>query len=580
LRIIIVIKKKKMLPINNPPPQTPTSPQKRRRTDDTPSPTPPNIPELSISDLDGVDAKEMFAQTSRGYGFTFDDVIMLPGSISFAVSDVNLNTRLTKGGISLKIPFVSSPMDTVTESRMAISMALEGGMGFIHGHWSIEAQCDEVRKVKRFESGFIRDPVCLKPTDLISDVDRVKNETGFTGIPITELGKAGSKLLGLVTSRDIDFMEDRTRKLSDVMTKRQDLVILREPCTLDEANAELRKRKKGRLPVVDAQDNLVALVSRKDLRKNQDWPNASKNRTTKQLLVGAAISIDDEDDIQLSSARARLEALVEAGVDVVAIEGDAVKQINLLKWSKERFPSLQVVCGNVATASQVRVLCENGADAIRVGVGVGSIATGQLVKAVGRAQMSAVFSASCVAKEFGVPVIADGGVANSGCAIKALALGANCVMMGSLLAGTEESPGVYYFENGMRVKSYRGMMSRDVLDKTQRAKKNGSLITGSGNSSSSSGGGSSSSTRLGGGSNSASDFVVAQGVSGAVVDKGSLHRFVPYQAQSIRHGLQDAGASSLDELHKMLFDGRLRFEVRSSAAQREGGIHDLYSYSR
>jgi IMP dehydrogenase len=260
-------------------------------------------------------------------------------------------------------------------------------------------------------------------------------------------------------------------------------------------------------------------------------------------LVGAAVAIGSSDSLE--EGKARLEALVAAGADVIALEGDHAGQLALLKYAKEKYPSKQIVCGNVATAAQVRHLCQEGADAIRVGVGVGSIATGQLVKAVGRAQMSAVHSAARVGREFGVPVIADGGIANSGCAIKALALGASAVMMGSLLAGTEESPGVYHFENGMRVKSYRGMLSRDVLVK-QHAKKN--------------------------------EFVVPQGVSGAVVDKGSLHRFIPYQAQSIRHGLQDIGAVSVIELHRQLYSGRLRFEVRSPAAQKEGGVHDLHSW--
>jgi IMP dehydrogenase len=494
--------------------------------------------ELPISDLDGVDAQELFATTSRGFGFTFDDLILLPGFIDFTVAQVELSTKLTKNGPTLKLPFVSSPMDTVTEHKMAIAMALEGGLGFIHGHGSVEQQCDEIRKVKRFESGFIRDPVCLGPKNTIEDVDKVKAETGFTGIPVTE----GTKLVGLVTSRDIDFLEDRKKTLAEVMTKADKLVVLKEGCTLEEANARLRESKKGRLPVVDDDFNLVALVSRKDLRKNQDWPNASKDNKTKQLLVGAAVV--NGSMATLEEDKARMDAIVTAGADIIALEGEHAGQLALLKYAKEKYPSKQIVCGNVATAAQVRHLCESGADAIRVGVGVGSIATGQLVKAVGRAQMSAVHSASRVARQFGVPVIADGGIANSGCAIKALALGASAVMMGSLLAGTEESPGAYHFQDGMRVKSYRGMLSRDVLLK--QTKKN--------------------------------EFVVPQGVSGAVVDKGSLHRFIPYQAQSIRHGLQDVGSVSVSELHRQLFSGRLRFEIRSPAAQKEGGVHDLHSW--
>lgn len=513
-----------------------SDPRKRRLSEEGAG---KDIYELDVSELDGVDAEELFSSTARGFGFTFDDLILLPGCIDFTVAQVDLSTKLTKNGPVLKVPFVSSPMDTVTEHKMAIAMALEGGLGFIHAHCSVDVQCDEVRKVKRFESGFIRDPVCLRPTNTIEDVDKLKAETGFTGIPVTD----GTKLVGLVTSRDIDFLEDRKKTLAEVMTKAENLVVLGTGCTLDEANARLRESKKGRLPVVDEHFNLVALVSRKDLRKNQDWPNASKDRKTKQLLVGAAVLVSSADSVD--EQKSRLEALIAAGADVIALEGDHTGQLSLLRYAKTAFPEKQIVCGNVATASQVRTLCENGADAIRIGVGVGSIATGQLVKAVGRAQMSAVYCAARVAREFGVPVIADGGIANSGCAIKALALGASAVMMGSLLAGTEESPGVYHFQDGMRVKSYRGMLSRDVLlkDKTKK-----------------------------------SEFVVPQGVSGAVVDKGSLHRFIPYQAQSIRHGLQDIGAISVSELHKQLYSGRVRFEVRSPAAQKEGGVHDLHSW--
>lgn len=494
--------------------------------------------DLPIAEMDGVDAQELFSKVARGFGFTFDDIILLPGFINFAVADVDLAVKITKNGPKLKAPFCSSPMDTVTEHKMAIAMALEGGLGIIHGNCSMEHQCQEVRKVKRFESGFIVDPVCLRETHKISDIDHIKQDQGFTAIPIT---KEDGTLVGLVTSRDIDFLEDRTQPLSAVMTKREDLVTLKVGCTLEEANIKLKESKKGRLPVVDSEFKLISLVSRKDLNKNQDWPLASKDHTTKQLLVGACVQIESSD---LNDALKRIDALIAAGADVFAFEGDHLQQVELIKLAKQKYPEIQIICGNVATAAQVKLLCESGADGLRVGVGVGSIATGQLVKAVGRAQMSAVHAAARIAKEYGVPVIADGGVGNSGCAIKALSLGASLVMMGSLLAGTEESPGVYHFQDGMRVKAYRGMMSRDVL-KQQK-------------------------TQL--------EFVIPQGVSGAVVDKGSVHKFIPYQAQSVRHGLQDIGTVSIAALHEQLYSGRLRFELRSPAAQKEGGVHDLHSW--
>mmetsp|Transcript_7192 Transcript_7192/g.8657 ORF Transcript_7192/g.8657 Transcript_7192/m.8657 type:complete len:319 (-) Transcript_7192:1525-2481(-) len=304
-----------------------------------------------------------------------------------------------------------------------------------------------------------------------------------------------------------------------------------------------KKAKKSRLPIVDKQFNLVSLVSRKDLLNSRDFPHASKNPETKQLLVGAAVSVKPYEE-----SWKRLEALAEAGVDVVVFEGhggDHQDMLDIIKKAKSAYPNLQVIGGNAVTSSEVYRLIQAGVDAIRVGKGVGSVATGQMVKAVGRAQMSAVYHTARIAKDYGVPVIADGGIKNSGCAIKALCLGASTVMMGSLLAGTEESPGSYYFQDGMRLKKYRGNFSLESLAQGN--------VTGG--------------------------VMLAQGVSGAVVDKGTARRFIPYQAQSIRHGLQDLGIKTIEEVHKSLYDGRLRFEVRSSAAQREGGVHDLHSYA-
>ena len=507
---------------------------------------------LPLEELDGASAAELFSGAAcYGRGFTFDDMIMLPGEIGFGVQDVSLQTQLTRD-ISIKMPFVSSPMDTVTEHRMAIQMALDGGIGIIHKNMPMERQVQEVRKVKRFESGFIVDPVCVRADDAISVLDDIRTQRGFSGFPVTETGQPGSRLLGIVTSRDVDFLEDRTVAVSTVMTPADDLYVLRDGCLLKEANSEIMRTKKGRLPVVDADFKLVSMVTRKDLRKNRDWPHASKHSKTKQLLVGAAVGVNDPEH-----NRQRMEALVDAGVDVVVLDsnqGDSVREIELIRWSKERFPQLQIVGGNVVTMSQVARLIEAGADAIRVGMGVGSVATGQLIKAVGRAQMSAVYHASLVARTIAekqgtrpVPIIADGGIKNSGCIIKALALGASCVMMGSLLAATEESPGEYYFdEKGMRLKEYRGMHSQEVIS-AQRGDR--------------------------------SNVRLAQGVKGAVVDKGSVHRFLLYQAQSVKHGFQDVGVQSIDQLHTYLFNQRLRFEVRSGAAMREGGVHDLAKFS-
>mmetsp|Transcript_15204 Transcript_15204/g.18442 ORF Transcript_15204/g.18442 Transcript_15204/m.18442 type:complete len:522 (-) Transcript_15204:177-1742(-) len=498
---------------------------------------------LAPEDYDGVSAASLFTNTAMARGFTFDDIILLPGHINFDVHSTCLKSKLTKG-ISLSIPMVSSPMDTVTEHKMAITMALEGGIGFIHKNMSVEEQAKEVRTVKRFRSGFISNPVCMSPDNTLEDVDKMIEKKGFSGFPVTVGGDVHSKLLGIVTSRDVDFLEDRSQKLSEVMTPVDKLVVLNTGCTLEEANQKLQESKKSRLPIVDTDFNLISLVSRKDLSKNRDFPYASKNPETEQLLVGAAIGVEPVEDNW-----ARLEALAAAGVDVVVLEGHGgadQKMIHLIQRAKSTYPKLQVIGGNAVTSSEVFKLIEAGVDAIRVGKGVGSVATGQMVKAIGRAQMSAVYHTAKIARDHGVPVIADGGIKNSGCAIKALCLGASTVMMGSLLAGTEESPGSYYFQDGMRLKKYRGNFSLESLSQ----------------------------------GNVSGGVMFAQGVSGAVVDKGTAKRFIPYQAQSIRHGLQDLGIISIEQLHESLYDGRLRFEVRSSAAQREGGVHDLHSYAR
>lgn len=500
--------------------------------------------ELPLSELDGASAHDLFVKEAKGKGFTFDDLIMLPGHINFGVTEVCLDTELTRS-IKLKLPIASSPMDTVTEHKMAIAMALEGGIGFIHRALSIEEQVKEVEIVKRFKSGFIQEPCCMLPTQTLEEYDTLTKEMGFTGVPITEDGQVGSKLMGVVTSRDSEFNEDRSATVASVMTPSDTLVVLKRGCTLEEANNKLRESKKGKIPVVDDKFNLLALVSRKDLLKARDYPNASSDET-EQLLVGAAVGVEDgEED------RARVRALVAAGVDVIALDskqGDCMDQVELIKYCKTTFPDLQVIGGNAATGSQVLNLIEAGVDAIKVGMGVGSVATGQVLKAVGRAQMTTVFHTALIASQFGVPVIADGGIKNSGCAIKALSLGANVVMMGSLLAGTEESPGEYFFQDGTRLKAYRGTSSIDA----QKGRKGGSA---------------------------ADEAAFAHSVSGAVVDKGSARRFLPYQGQSVRHGFQDLGVKSIVELHEQLYEGRLRFEVRSSAAQREGGVHDLHHYT-
>eukprot|EP00618_Florenciella_parvula_P001088 CAMPEP_0119467862 /NCGR_PEP_ID=MMETSP1344-20130328/1862_1 /TAXON_ID=236787 /ORGANISM="Florenciella parvula, Strain CCMP2471" /LENGTH=544 /DNA_ID=CAMNT_0007500271 /DNA_START=57 /DNA_END=1691 /DNA_ORIENTATION=+ len=505
------------------------------------------VPEdTELVSADGYAATEVFGGKSLScLGYTYDDIILLPGHINFGVDEVDLTTRFTRK-IALGLPFVSSPMDTVTEHMMAIMMALHGGLGIIHYNMTVEEQAKEVRKCKKYKNGFITDPFTLTPEHVVADVQRIKETYGFAGIPITEDGKMGSKLVGMVTNRDIDFVEDPETPLKDIMST--NLIKATEPVTLTEANTILRDSKKGKLPVVDADGNLVSLISRTDLMKNRDYPTASKDATG-QLLCGCAVGTRPGD-------RVRLDALVKAGIDVVVIDssqGDSVYQLDMIRWIKETYPGLQVVGGNVVTQSQALHLIQAGVDGLRVGMGSGSICTTQEVCAVGRPQASAVYNVAKLARRFGVPITADGGTASTGHIVKALSMGASCTMMGSLLAGTEETPGEYFFQDGVRLKRYRGMGSIDAMQQGSEKRYN---WTGK------------------------AAVKVAQGVSGAVVDKGSLKRYIPYLTQGTRHGLQDMGAISVSEMHDSLYNGKLRIELRSPAAQREGGVHNLYSYEK
>jgi|Transcript_91676 IMP dehydrogenase len=505
-------------------------------------------PHLRDELMDGHSAADIFEDNNAKSGYTYDDLICLPGHINFGVHDVTLDTQFTRT-ISLKTPLVSSPMDTVTESKTAIAMALEGGIGIIHTNLSVEDQVKEVLKVKKYESGFIMDPICITPTMTLLALDGLRRQCGFTGFPVTEDGRIGSKLVGLVSKRDTDFVElKESLRVSDIMSRVENIVTAEEGLSLAEANKILHTSKKGKLPIVSKGGLLVALMARSDLKKNASFPLATKD-SNKRLRVAAAVGTRPSD-------RDRVRALVAAGVDAICIDssqGDSVYQHDMVKWMKKEFSELQVIAGNVVTKRQAKHLIDCGADALRVGMGIGSICTTQEVCACGRAQASAVYNVAKLARAHGIPIIADGGISSPGHIVKALCLGAGVAMCGSLLAGTEESPGEYFYaDNGVRLKRYRGMGSIDAMKKGSDDRYFGTSTT----------------------------LKVAQGVSGAVQDKGSLHQYVPYLVQGMKHGMQDIGTKSLEALREHLQSGNLRFELRSPAAQREGGVHGLHSYER
>ncbi|CAE6445023.1 hypothetical protein ACGC1H_001026 [Rhizoctonia solani] len=521
---------------------------------------------------DGLSVSELMDSKLRG-GLTYNDFLVLPGKIDFPASDVVTESRITRN-VALKTPFMSSPMDTVTEKEMAISMALLGGIGVIHHNQSAESQADMVRAVKRHENGFIADPVVLAPSNHVSDVLEIKERLGFCGIPITDTGALHGKLLGLVTARDIQF-ESPDTLLSEVMIT--NLTTAPAGTTLPEANELLRTSKKGKLPLVDKEGRLVALLARSDLLKNQNYPLASKNPETKQLYSAAAIGTRPAD-------RDRLKLLVDAGLDIVVLDssqGNSIYQVEMIKWIKETYPRLEVIAGNVVTREQAANLIAAGADGLRVGMGSGSICITQEVMACGRPQATAVYAVAEFANRFGVPVIADGGIGNVGHVVKALALGAGAVMMGGLLAGTTEAPGEYFYHEGKRVKAYRGMGSIEAMEQ-------GKARPGSAATSSKLNGASKSKAASNVHENAAtsryfsesSAVKVAQGVSGDVQDKGSIQKFLPYLHTGLQHSLQDIGTPSVRLLQEGVRNETVRFESRTASAQLEGGVHGLNSYTK
>ena len=511
------------------------------------------VPESALSDealpdredemMDGCSGEQLFERGNTG--ITYRDYLVLPGFIDFHSTEVDLQCNFSRN-IVLQRPMVSSPMDTVTEEQMAIAMALLGGLGVIHYNNTLEEQVRLVEKVKRFKNGFITDPIVLSPEHTIEALYRAKEKYGFSGIPLTEDGTRNSKLVGIVTNRDIDFEKDLSIKLRDVMTPLSELITAREGLALKEANQILKQSKKGKLPIVNDQGQLVALICRSDLKKHKDFPHASKD-PYKRLRVGAAVSTQME-------ARDRVDELARVGVDAVVIDsaqGNSRYQIEMIRWLKQTYPEIDVVAGNVVTTDQARNLIRAGADSLRIGMGPGSICITQDTMAVGRAQATAVYQTAKFARQYGVPVMADGGISNIGDIANALAIGASTTMMGSMFAGTHEAPGEYFYENGVRLKRYRGMASLEAMEAGGKKRYFSEDLA----------------------------VKVAQGVTGSVVDKGSMFSYVPYLIQGVKLSFQDMGVRTIAELHERLYTGRVRFERRTVSAQAQGSVHGLYSYS-
>ena len=467
-----------------------------------------------------------------GEGITFDDVLLVPAYSEVTPNMIDLTTYLTKK-IKLNIPMMSAGMDTVTEHRMAIAMARQGGIGIIHKNMSIEAQAEEVDKVKRSENGVITDPFFLSPDHTLADAEDLMHNFRISGVPITENGK----LVGIITNRDLKFETDYTKKIKESMTS-EGLITAPEGITLDEAKKILAKARKEKLPIVDKDFHLKGLITIKDIEKQIKYPLSAKDDQGR-LLCGAAVGIT-------ANMMDRIDALVKSHVDVIVVDsahGHSLNILNAVKKIKAAYPDLQVIAGNVATGEATRSLIEAGADAVKVGIGPGSICTTRVVAGIGVPQITAVMDAFAVAKEYGIPIIADGGIKYSGDMTKALAAGGNVCMMGSMFAGCDEAPGTFELYQGRKYKVYRGMGSLAAMENGSKdryfqedAKK-----------------------------------LVPEGVEGRVAYKGSVEDTIFQLIGGIRSGMGYCGCPTIPELQE-----RGRFVKITAASLKESHPHDIH----
>ncbi len=467
-----------------------------------------------------------------GEGITFDDVLLVPAYSNVIPNQVDLSTHLTKK-IKLNIPMMSAGMDTVTEHRMAIAMARQGGIGIIHKNMSIEAQAEEVDKVKRSENGVITDPFSLSPEHTLADADALMAKFRISGVPITE----GRKLVGIITNRDLKFETDFSKKIKESMTS-EGLVTAKAGITLEEAKQILAAARKEKLPIVDDDFNLVGLITIKDIEKTIKYPLAAKDEQGR-LLCGAAVGIT-------ANVLDRVQALVAAKVDVVVLDsahGHSENVLRCVRMIKDAYPDLQVIAGNVATGEGTRALIEAGADAVKIGIGPGSICTTRVVAGIGVPQVTAIMDAYAVAKEYGVPIIADGGIKYSGDMTKAIAAGGSVCMMGSIFAGCEESPGTFELFQGRKYKVYRGMGSISAMEngsKDRYFQENAKKL-------------------------------VPEGVEGRVAYKGNVEDTVYQLVGGIRSGMGYCGCSTIEELKE-----KGRFIKISAASLKESHPHDIH----